>query len=125
MIVDPRRSRCPPLLPVIIAQQPLQHRGALPKTRFWAQAYYVREPARWQALVELGRPNALATYPCDLSADQTPKDCCVRTPEPPAARRRRPAGRPRHGLIGPGAHGRAAVASVIRRNGRGDTPGSR
>jgi hypothetical protein len=83
MIVDPRRSRCPPLLPVIIAQQPLKHRGALPQARSWAQAYHVREPARWQALVELGQPDALATYPRDLSADQTPKDCCVRTPEPP------------------------------------------
>ena len=45
-----------------------------------AQAYLAREPARWRALVEAGHADALTTYPRDLAAGETPKDCCVRAP---------------------------------------------
>jgi gamma-glutamylcyclotransferase (GGCT)/AIG2-like uncharacterized protein YtfP len=50
---------------------------------YTALAYPVREPARWQALVELGQADAFTTYPRDLVADETLKDCCVRTPGHP------------------------------------------
>ncbi|MEA2234206.1 MAG: gamma-glutamylaminecyclotransferase [Solirubrobacteraceae bacterium] len=48
-------------------------------TRLTAQAYRVRDPARWRALVELGRADAVAHYTADM-AISTPKDCCVRDP---------------------------------------------
>jgi len=44
-----------------------------------AQAYLVRDPAPWRALVELGRADAVARYTADM-ATSTPKDCCVRAP---------------------------------------------
>jgi gamma-glutamylcyclotransferase (GGCT)/AIG2-like uncharacterized protein YtfP len=44
-----------------------------------AQAYLVRDPAPWRALVELGRADAVARYTADM-ASSTPKDCCVRVP---------------------------------------------
>jgi gamma-glutamylcyclotransferase (GGCT)/AIG2-like uncharacterized protein YtfP len=48
-----------------------------------ANAYVAREPARWQALVELGQADALTTYPRELAAAALPKECCVRTPGHP------------------------------------------
>jgi gamma-glutamylcyclotransferase (GGCT)/AIG2-like uncharacterized protein YtfP len=45
-----------------------------------AQAYLAREPARWQALVDIGRADALTTYPRELAAGETLKPCCLRTP---------------------------------------------
>jgi gamma-glutamylcyclotransferase (GGCT)/AIG2-like uncharacterized protein YtfP len=48
-----------------------------------ARAYLAREPARWRALVERGGADALAAYPRELAAVQTPKDCCVREPGHP------------------------------------------
>jgi gamma-glutamylcyclotransferase (GGCT)/AIG2-like uncharacterized protein YtfP len=48
-----------------------------------AQAYVAREPARWQALVQIGEAEALETYPRDLAAGEVPKDCCIRTPGHP------------------------------------------
>jgi hypothetical protein len=48
-----------------------------------AQAYVAREPARWQALVEIGQADALETYPRDLATGEVPKDCCIRAPGHP------------------------------------------
>jgi gamma-glutamylcyclotransferase (GGCT)/AIG2-like uncharacterized protein YtfP len=48
-------------------------------TRLTAQAYHVRDPAPWRALVEAGRADAVARYTADM-ASSTPKDCCVREP---------------------------------------------
>ena len=48
-------------------------------THLTAQAYLVRDPAPWRALVELGRADAVARYTADM-ATSTPKDCCVRAP---------------------------------------------
>ena len=48
-------------------------------TRLRAQAYLVRDPAPWRALVERGRADAVARYTADM-ATSTPKDCCVRAP---------------------------------------------
>jgi gamma-glutamylcyclotransferase (GGCT)/AIG2-like uncharacterized protein YtfP len=45
-----------------------------------AEAYVAREPARWQALVQIGEADALETYPRDLATAEAPKDCCIRTP---------------------------------------------
>ena len=47
---------------------------------YTAQTYYGREPARWHALVALGRADALAAYPRELAAAERLKDCCIRTP---------------------------------------------
>jgi gamma-glutamylcyclotransferase (GGCT)/AIG2-like uncharacterized protein YtfP len=52
-------------------------------TTYAAQAYYAREPARWRALVELGRADALTAYPQHLAAGETLKGCCIRTPGHP------------------------------------------
>lgn len=69
--------------------------------RHTAQPSVDREPERWRALVELGRAEALTTYPTDLAAGELPKDCCVRTPghapphdivDPPRGRHSRPIG---------------------------------
>jgi hypothetical protein len=38
----------------------------------------VRDPSRWQALVQLGQADALPTYPRDLASVEQHKDCCVR-----------------------------------------------
>jgi gamma-glutamylcyclotransferase (GGCT)/AIG2-like uncharacterized protein YtfP len=48
-------------------------------TRLTAQAYRVRDPAPWRALVERRRADAVARYTADM-ASSTPKDCCVREP---------------------------------------------
>jgi gamma-glutamylcyclotransferase (GGCT)/AIG2-like uncharacterized protein YtfP len=48
-------------------------------TRLTAQAYHVRDPAPWRALVELGRADAVSGYTADM-ATSTRKDCCVREP---------------------------------------------
>ncbi len=48
-----------------------------------AEAYLARDPARWQALVELGQAESLTTYPRELAAGELQKDCCVRTPGHP------------------------------------------
>jgi gamma-glutamylcyclotransferase (GGCT)/AIG2-like uncharacterized protein YtfP len=48
-----------------------------------AQAYLVRDPARWRALVERGQADALPTYPRDLASGEQQKDCCVRAPGHP------------------------------------------
>jgi gamma-glutamylcyclotransferase (GGCT)/AIG2-like uncharacterized protein YtfP len=48
-------------------------------TPLTAQAYRVREPARWRALVDAGRADAVALYTADM-ATATPKACCVREP---------------------------------------------
>lgn len=48
-----------------------------------AQVYLAREPARWRALVELGKAEALATYPRDLASGEQLKDCCERAPGHP------------------------------------------
>ena len=45
-----------------------------------AQAYLVREPRRWQGLVEAGAAEALPAYPRDLASAERPKPCCVRDP---------------------------------------------
>jgi gamma-glutamylcyclotransferase (GGCT)/AIG2-like uncharacterized protein YtfP len=47
--------------------------------RLTAQAYLVRDPAPWHALVELGRADAVSRYTADM-ATSTPKGCCVRAP---------------------------------------------
>ena len=47
-----------------------------------AQAYLVRDPAPWRALVEMGRADAVACYTADM-ATSTPKHCCVRAPGHP------------------------------------------
>jgi gamma-glutamylcyclotransferase (GGCT)/AIG2-like uncharacterized protein YtfP len=49
-----------------------------------ARAYLAREPARWRALVERGEADALASYPPELAAVETRRDCCVREPGHPA-----------------------------------------
>jgi len=48
-----------------------------------ARAYLAREPARWRALVERGEADALASYPRELAAADTLKDCCVHHPGHP------------------------------------------
>ena len=48
-----------------------------------AQAYVAREPARWQALVEIGDADALEAYPRDLATGEVPKQCCIRAPGHP------------------------------------------
>jgi len=48
-----------------------------------AQAYLAREPARWRALVDRGRADALTTYPRELAPGETLKPCCLRTPGHP------------------------------------------
>jgi gamma-glutamylcyclotransferase (GGCT)/AIG2-like uncharacterized protein YtfP len=48
-----------------------------------ARAYLGREPARWRALVERGEADALASYPRELAAAETRKDCCLRAPGHP------------------------------------------
>jgi RimJ/RimL family protein N-acetyltransferase/gamma-glutamylcyclotransferase (GGCT)/AIG2-like uncharacterized protein YtfP len=76
---------------------------------FTAMAYRAREPARWQALVELGQADALTTYPHHLAIGETLKDCCVRTPGHP----------PPHDVVDP-LDGIAAVR--IEPWGEGDLP---
>jgi len=48
-------------------------------TQLRAQAYRVRDPAGWRALVERGAADAVARYTADM-ATSTPKNCCVREP---------------------------------------------
>ncbi len=48
-------------------------------TQLRAQAYRVRDPSAWRALVKRGRAEAVACYTADM-ATSTPKDCCVRAP---------------------------------------------
>jgi gamma-glutamylcyclotransferase (GGCT)/AIG2-like uncharacterized protein YtfP len=48
-----------------------------------ARAYLAREPARWRALVARGEADALASYPRELAAAETRKDCCLRAPGHP------------------------------------------
>ena len=48
-----------------------------------ARAYLAREPARWRALVERGEADALASYPRELAAAETRKECCLRAPGHP------------------------------------------
>jgi gamma-glutamylcyclotransferase (GGCT)/AIG2-like uncharacterized protein YtfP len=48
-------------------------------TQLTAQAYRVRDPAPWRALVERGRADAVSRYTADM-ATSTPKECCVREP---------------------------------------------
>lgn len=48
-------------------------------TRLTAQAYCVRDPDPWRALVEQGRADAVSRYTADM-ATSTRKDCCVRAP---------------------------------------------
>jgi len=48
-------------------------------TQLAAQAYLVRDPAPWRALVAMGRADAVARYTADM-ATSTPKDCCMRAP---------------------------------------------
>jgi gamma-glutamylcyclotransferase (GGCT)/AIG2-like uncharacterized protein YtfP len=48
-----------------------------------ARAYLAREPARWRALVERGEADALTSYPRELAAAETRKDCCLRAPGHP------------------------------------------
>jgi gamma-glutamylcyclotransferase (GGCT)/AIG2-like uncharacterized protein YtfP len=45
-----------------------------------AEAYLARAPARWHALVDAGRADALTTYPRDLASAVQYKDCCRRDP---------------------------------------------
>jgi gamma-glutamylcyclotransferase (GGCT)/AIG2-like uncharacterized protein YtfP len=52
-------------------------------TTFSAEAYLIREPDRWRALVAAGHADALATYPIELAADEQLKPCCLRTPGHP------------------------------------------
>jgi gamma-glutamylcyclotransferase (GGCT)/AIG2-like uncharacterized protein YtfP len=49
------------------------------RTPVRANAYRVRDPAPWRALVERGRADAVARYTAEM-ATSTPKDCCVREP---------------------------------------------
>ena len=44
-----------------------------------AQAYRVRDPAPWRALVKRGRADAVRRYTADMATSK-PKDCCVRAP---------------------------------------------
>ena len=44
-----------------------------------AVAYLAREPARWRALLDAGRAEALAAYPRHLASAERLKDCCVRS----------------------------------------------
>lgn len=53
-------------------------------TQLRAQAYRVRDPAAWRALVERGRADAVARYTAAM-ATSSPKDCCVRAPGHPGA----------------------------------------
>jgi hypothetical protein len=48
-------------------------------TQLRAQAYRVRDPAAWQALVKRGRADAVTRYTADMATSK-PKDCCVRAP---------------------------------------------
>lgn len=48
-------------------------------TQLTAQAYRVRDPVAWLALIERGRADAVSRYTADM-ATSTPKDCCVREP---------------------------------------------
>jgi gamma-glutamylcyclotransferase (GGCT)/AIG2-like uncharacterized protein YtfP len=48
-------------------------------TQLRAQAYRVRDPGPWRALVERGRADAVARYTADM-ATSTQKACCVRAP---------------------------------------------
>jgi gamma-glutamylcyclotransferase (GGCT)/AIG2-like uncharacterized protein YtfP len=48
-------------------------------THLTAQAYRVRDPAPWRALVRSGRADAVSRYTAEM-ATSTPKDCCVRAP---------------------------------------------
>jgi len=48
-------------------------------THLTAQAYRVRDPAPWRALVAMGRADVVPRYTADM-ATSTPKDCCVREP---------------------------------------------
>jgi gamma-glutamylcyclotransferase (GGCT)/AIG2-like uncharacterized protein YtfP len=48
-------------------------------TQLTAQAYVVRDPGPWRALVETGHADAIARYTADM-ATSTPKECCVRAP---------------------------------------------
>jgi gamma-glutamylcyclotransferase (GGCT)/AIG2-like uncharacterized protein YtfP len=48
-----------------------------------ARAYLARQPARWRALVERGEADALASYPRELAAAETRKECCLRAPGHP------------------------------------------
>jgi gamma-glutamylcyclotransferase (GGCT)/AIG2-like uncharacterized protein YtfP len=48
-------------------------------TNLRAQAYRVRDPAPWRALVEQGRADAVARYTAAM-ATSTPKTCCLREP---------------------------------------------
>jgi hypothetical protein len=48
-----------------------------------ARAYLAHEPARWRALGERGGADALATYPRELAAAETRKNCCLRAPGHP------------------------------------------
>ncbi|MEA2138248.1 MAG: gamma-glutamylaminecyclotransferase [Solirubrobacteraceae bacterium] len=53
-------------------------------TQLRAQAYRVRDPAAWRALVERGRAAAVARYTADMATSE-PKDCCARAPGHPGA----------------------------------------
>jgi hypothetical protein len=48
-----------------------------------ARAYLAREPARWRALVQRGEADALESYPRELAAAETRKECCLRAPGHP------------------------------------------
>jgi hypothetical protein len=48
-----------------------------------AQAYLAAEPDLWRALVARGEADALASYPLELAAVGTLKDCCLRRPGHP------------------------------------------
>jgi gamma-glutamylcyclotransferase (GGCT)/AIG2-like uncharacterized protein YtfP len=48
-----------------------------------AQAYVIREPERWRALVAAGHADALAAYPPELAGAEEHKACCLRSPGHP------------------------------------------
>jgi gamma-glutamylcyclotransferase (GGCT)/AIG2-like uncharacterized protein YtfP len=48
-----------------------------------ARAYLAREAAHWRALVERGEAEALSSYPREVAAAETRKDCCLRHPGHP------------------------------------------
>jgi hypothetical protein len=52
-------------------------------TTFAAEAYVIRAPERWRALVAAGYADALAAYPPELAADEQHKPCCLRSPGHP------------------------------------------
>jgi gamma-glutamylcyclotransferase (GGCT)/AIG2-like uncharacterized protein YtfP len=54
-----------------------------PGSTWTAQAYVIRSPERWHALVDAGHADALAAYPRELAAAEQRKACCVRAPGHP------------------------------------------